>query len=273
MIHWCSIFNWMAAWYVSCRTRRVIKHRRLRHRRGLETPGTTSHLVFHPERKTASPEEPHLHFTEPAHIHTSSGWATQAFSTARHASLARAPPPVFLRALRRTAAAHHHKAPDMHRRSALDVHAYLILPPPELAAGRQQWHDEHERRGEAGVGNRAAGLPEIFRATRQTRTTTTSCAATTDVPYWASTLTRARVSSPSLSRCACVWARARALLRHVRSLSFSRSRPAPHAHRRCPGGTSSTCTSKRIKYGSTQDPDICSYTYIKAESRRRTISA
>ena len=29
-------------------------------------------------------------------------------------------------------------------------------------------------------------------------------------------------------------------------------------------------TSKRIKYGGTQDPDICTYTYIKAESRRRT---
>ena len=209
----------MAAWYVSCRTRRVIKHRRLRHRRGLETPGTTSHLVFHPERKTASPEEPHLHFTEPAHIHTSSGWATQASSTARHASLARAPPPVFLRALRRTAAAHHHKAPDMHRRSALDVHAYLILPPPELAAGRQKWNDEHERRGEAGVGNRAAGLPDIFRATRQTRTTTTSCAATTDVSYWASDPhPRARLFSIPLSLCVGVGPRARAP--PTRSLTF-----------------------------------------------------
>ena len=143
----------------------------------------------------------------------------QASSTARHASLARAPPPVFLRALRRTAAAHHHKAPDMHRRSALDVHAYLILPPPELAAGRQKWNDEHERRGEAGVGNRAAGLPDIFRATRQTRTTTTSCAATTDVSYWASDPhPRARLFSIPLSLCVCVGPRARAP--PTRSLTF-----------------------------------------------------
>ena len=97
--------------------------------------------------------------------------------------------------------------------------AYLILPPPELAAGRQKWNDEHERRGEAGVGNRAAGLPDIFRATRQTRTTTTSCAATTDVSYWASDPhPRARLFSIPLSLCVCVGPRARAP--PTRSLTF-----------------------------------------------------
>ena len=41
---------------------------------------------------------------------------------------------------------------------------------------------------------------------------------------------RAFLLHPSLAVCVCV--RPRALFRHVRSLSFSRLRPAPHAHRK-----------------------------------------